>query len=166
MSVESGFPLVSFSYPYEVVGMLKIDLSVNTSRVWSIKKIRDEQKQIVILVCDAVQTPIVNTESQRTVLLLYEKDRSTTRSIQRADHTRLEVFVEILMESSEFGRGQGIDGTQWWQFTVFQLYTEVVRPVFRQSVSAAFAENVGEVVVMLWNVRKVNLLIIREFSGT
>ena len=82
------------------------------------------------------------------------------------DCTRLEVFVEILTESSEFSRGQGIDGTQWWQFTVFQLYTEVVRPVFRQSVSAAFAENVGEVVVMLWNVRKVNLLIIREFSGT
>ena len=65
------------------------------------------------------------------------------------DHTRLEVFIEILMESSEFGRGQGIDGTQWWQFTIFQLYTEVIRPVFRQSVSAVFAENVGKVVVML-----------------
>ena len=53
------------------------------------------------------------------------------------------------MESSEFGRGQGIDGTQWWQFTIFQLYTEVIRRVFRQSVSAVFAENVGKVVVML-----------------
>ena len=136
------------------------------SRAQSVKKIRDEWEWIAILACNAVQTPIVNTESQRTVLFLYKKDGSTTRSIQRADHTRLEVFVKILMESSEFGRGQGIDGTQWWQFTVFQLYTEVVRPVFRQSVSAAFAENVGEVVVMLWNVRKVNLLIIREFSGT
>ena len=81
------------------------------------------------------------------------------------DHTRLEVFVEILMESSKFGRGQGIDGTQWWQFTFFQLYMEVVRSVFRQSISAAFAENVGKVVVMLWNIRKVNLLIIREFSS-
>ena len=70
------------------------------------------------------------------------------------------------MESSEFGRGQGIDGTQWWQFTFFQFYTEVIRPVFRQSVSAAFTENISKVVVMLWNVRKVNLLIIREFSGT
>ena len=157
---------MSFSNPYEVVGMPKIDLGVNMSRARSIKKIRDEWEWIAILARDAVQTPVANTESQRTVLLLYEKDRSTTRSIQRADHTRLEVFVEILMESSEFGRGQGIDGTQWWQFTVFQLYTEVVRLVFRQSVSAAFAENVGEVMVMLWNVRKVNLLIIREFSGT
>ena len=70
------------------------------------------------------------------------------------------------MESSEFGRGQGIDGTQCWQFTVFQLYMEVIRLVFRQSVSTAFAENIGKVVVMLWNVRKVNLLIIREFSST
>ena len=156
---------MSFSDLYKVVGMLKIDLGVNTSRVQSIEKIRDEWEWIVILAHDAVQTPIVNTESQRTVLFLYEKDGSTTRSIRGVDHTRLEVFVKILTESSEFGRGQGIDGTQWWQFTVFQLYTEVERPVFRQSVSAAFAENVGEVVVMLWNVRKVNLLIIREFSS-
>ena len=36
---------------------------------------------------------------------------------------------------------------------------EVVRLVFRQSISMAFAENVGKVVVMLWNIRKVNLLI-------
>ena len=70
------------------------------------------------------------------------------------------------MESSEFGRGQGIDRTQWWQFAFFQLYMEVVRPVFRQSISAAFAENISKVMVMLWNIRKVNLLIIREFSGT
>ena len=166
MSAESGFPLVSFSDLYEVVGVPKIDLGVNTSRARSVEKIRDEWEWIAILARDAVQTPVVNIESQRTVLFLYEKDRSTTRSVRRADRTRLEVFVEILTESSEFGRGQGIDGTQWWQFTVFQLYTEVVRPVFRQSVSAAFAENVGEVMVMLWNIRKVNLLIIREFSGT
>ena len=146
--------------------MPKINLSVNMSRARSIEKIRDEWEWIAILVRDAVQTPVVNTESQRTVLFLYKKDRSTTRSIRRADRTRLEVFVEILTESSKFGRGQGIDGTQWWQFTVFQLYMEVVRPVFRQSVSMAFAENVSEVVVMLWNIRKVNLLIIREFSGT
>ena len=156
---------MSFSDPYEVVGVPKIDLGVNTSRARSIKKIRDEWEWIAILAHDAVQTPIVNTESQRTVLFLYKKDGSTTRSIQRVDHTRLEVFVEILTESSEFGRGQGIDGTQWWQFTIFQLYMEVIRPVFRQSISAAFAENVSEVVVMLWNVRKVNLLIIREFSS-
>ena len=81
VSVESGFPLMSFSDPYEVVGMPKIDLGVNMSRARSIEKIRDEWEWIAILVCDAVQTPIVNTESQRTVLFLYKKDRSTTRSI-------------------------------------------------------------------------------------
>ena len=111
-SVESGFPLMSISYPYKVVGMPKINLGVNTSRVQSIEKIRDEWKWIAILACDAVQTPIVNTELQRTILFLYEKDGSTTRSIQRADHTRLEVFIEILTESSEFSGGQGIDRTQ------------------------------------------------------
>ena len=63
--------------------MLEIEGSVDSSFTSSEEKVRDEWKQISILLGDFVETAVVHTELERAVLLVNEKDRGTMRRTSR-----------------------------------------------------------------------------------
>ena len=77
MSVEHSFPFVSRCNANKVVCVSKVDLGIDLSLVRCIKKVSTEWKQILILLCNFIESSIVDAKVKRTILFLDKEDGST-----------------------------------------------------------------------------------------
>ena len=67
--------------------MSKVDLSIDLSLARGIKKVSNEWKQILILLCNFIESSIVDAKAKRTILLLDEEDGSTEGQLQWLNST-------------------------------------------------------------------------------
>ena len=107
-SPESCFPLVSLRNPDQMVRMAEIDLRVNPSFTGTVEEVGNERKWVVVFLGDAIESPEIHTEAQRSILLLDEEDRSSMRRCGLADKSSGEVLVDELAERVEFSRRKGV----------------------------------------------------------
>ena len=45
-----------------------------------------------------------------------------------------------------------IDTAKWWCFAVFEINLQIIRTMRREFVSKSFREDVGKIVVLIWNI--------------
>ena len=57
--------------------MLKVDLGVDLSLAKHVEKVSNEWKRILILLCNFVESLIVDAKAKRTILFLDKEDGST-----------------------------------------------------------------------------------------
>ena len=69
---ECRLPLISLSDPDQVVSMAEVDFGIDPGLAGGVEKVGDEGKGIMVLFRDLVESPEVDTKSQRPVLLLDE----------------------------------------------------------------------------------------------
>ena len=82
--------------------MLEIEGSVDSSFTSGGEKVRDEQKRVLILLGDFVETMVVHTESERAILLVNKKDRGTMRRASRMDESSTKVVINELSGGLKF----------------------------------------------------------------
>ena len=80
------------------------------------------------------------------------------------DRTGLQIFVEILAESNEFGRRKRVDGTKRWELAVFKFDLEIVQTMIGKSICACLGEDIGKVVVVTGDTRQIYMLGVGEIS--
>ena len=85
-----------------MISVSEIKGSVDLSFTSGGKKVGDEQKQILILLGDFVETAVVHTELERAVLLANKKDRGTMRRTSRTYESSMKVVIDELSEGSKF----------------------------------------------------------------
>jgi hypothetical protein len=103
VSVEGGFPLIAWSNADEIVSTAEIDFGVDLRVAEVIEEVGNEGNGVTILLGDLVKATPVDTESERTVLLLDKKNGSTAVGLRLANKSSVEVLLEELSES--FGLG-------------------------------------------------------------
>ena len=111
VSAEGGFPLVTFSDTDEVVCMVEINPSVNMCFGRCIQEVRDEQKWVMILLSDFVESAEVNAEVESSILFVDEKDRGSMSEARLVDEPIVEVFIYESVEGAKLSRKEGADGT-------------------------------------------------------
>jgi hypothetical protein len=72
-----------------------------------------------------------------------------------SDETRSEIFVRKFSESLSLGFGKGVDLSQRKWSAFFEIDVQVVWSMRGEGVSSVLAENVGEFVILFWDVGKV-----------
>ena len=145
---EGCLPFISGGDPDEMIGVLEVDLGINSRGSGTVQEIGDEGERITVLFGDAVESAEVHAEPQRTILFLDKEDRSTMRRCRLADKAMAEIFVQEFAECLEFGRRQGVDRTWRGRLSFFQFNLQVVRPMRRKCASGNFAEHGGVFVVL------------------
>jgi hypothetical protein len=76
-SAKGGFIFIASSDPEKMVSVFEIKFSIDTCLSRGIEKVRDQQKQIAVLLGDAVKPTVVEAQPERTVLLPGEEDQSS-----------------------------------------------------------------------------------------
>jgi hypothetical protein len=82
--------------------MLEIKCSVDSGFTSGRKEVRDEQKRITIFLGDFVKALIVSTESERTIFLVYKKDRSAIRQTSRLNKFSSKVVINQFPKGLNF----------------------------------------------------------------
>src|SRR5215471_17808196 len=82
---ERSFPFMTFRYPHVIVSCPKVDLGEDLCLPQLVYEVSDKRERISILPCDLIEGAIVHTESKRAILLLYEKNGSSSRRARRAN---------------------------------------------------------------------------------
>jgi hypothetical protein len=78
---ESGLPLVSRSNSKKIVCSTKVEFGEDLGTAKTIKSLTDQRDGVPILDGNPVETPIIDAETKRTVLLLDEEDRRASRRL-------------------------------------------------------------------------------------
>ena len=79
--VEGGKPLVTFRNVDIVVTGAKIDLGEYFGRPQLIEKVANKWKRVSVLPSEPIELAVVDTESERPILLLGKEDRHTNRRV-------------------------------------------------------------------------------------
>jgi hypothetical protein len=90
----------------EVIGVLEIYFSINSSLTGRVEKIRNKRKRVSIFFRDFVESPIINAEAEGTILLFYKKDGSPMQRVGRADEFCPKIFIQKLSEGLHLGLGK------------------------------------------------------------
>jgi hypothetical protein len=75
----SGFPFVAFADSDEMIGMVEINLGIDTCLLGTLKEVGDARKRVEIFFGESVKTVEVDAEAESTVLLLAEQYWSFVR---------------------------------------------------------------------------------------
>ena len=70
--MEGGFLLVTFLNPDKVISVSEINFSEELGPVMTIKEVGDTGQWVVVLLCDFVEAPEVDTKPERTIFFLDE----------------------------------------------------------------------------------------------
>jgi hypothetical protein len=65
----------------------------------TVQKVGDERKRIAVLLGDIVKAAEINTESERSILLLDEEDGRTMRRTRRLDEAEVKILLEPISKS-------------------------------------------------------------------
>ena len=156
MSLEGGFPFVSFGNVDQMVCMSEVNLGVNMSLVGRIQEVGDEGKQISIFFRDFVESAEIYTEPEGAIFLFYKQDWRSVRRRHRADESISKVFINEFLQYFLFEFGQGIDGSYWRMGIFFQINPEVLRMVGSKCFCFGLAKNIGILMVFLQDGRAVD----------
>src|SRR5215469_2250092 len=106
---------------------------------------------VSILLGDLVQTSIIDTESQRAVLLFDEKNRSAGRGVRQSNESSANHVIEIFTENSELVLQHGIYGSVRRSGVGIKVNRMIVRSMGRHNLSFFLGEHISEVVVLRGN---------------
>jgi hypothetical protein len=108
-----------------MIGVAKVQFGVNARFSRSIEEIHDQRKRIVILLCDVIQSTIVDTKLETSVFLLSEENQRVVGGTRQIDEVHLVVFVEELLKCNQLGCGKGIDEANWRLSAINSLDLEI-----------------------------------------
>jgi hypothetical protein len=100
--VKGSFVFVTGGNSEQVIGVPEIQFGVNTCLSRCIEEIHDQRKRITILLRDAVQSTVVDTKPETSILLLSEEDRSTMGGTRWINEIHLQVPVKELLKCQKF----------------------------------------------------------------
>ena len=132
---QGCLPFVSFGYPNQVVSGPKVDLREDLGSRETIEKFIDPRERISTFLGDFVQSAIIDTEPKRTVLLLSEDDRRTSRRLRRANEAFGEVFVDKFLYELELSFGLFVERTIRCNGARFEIDLVIVQSSRRKGVS-------------------------------
>jgi hypothetical protein len=93
-----------------VVGPSEVDLGEELGLAQTIQQFADERERVLVLHCDAIEGSVVDAQAEGTVLLLDEKDGSTSWRLRWTDEALGEEVIDVLAKGGELDRGERIDG--------------------------------------------------------
>ena len=64
-----------------------------------------------------------------------------------------EIVIQKLSERVALAWTELIDTAKWWCFAVFEINLQIIRTMRREFVSKSFREDVGKIVVLIWNIK-------------
>ena len=83
--VESSFSFVSFSNMNKMVSVSEVEDCIDSSFSGSLKKVGNQQKRIVILFHDLIETLVIDTKMKGSIFLVNEEDRCAVRGRERSN---------------------------------------------------------------------------------
>ena len=128
--------------------MTEVQFSINACLSRSVKEIQNQRKWITILLHDSIQSPIINTKTEASILL-GEENGSSVHGTRQVNKSCFKILVDELMESGEFRQRKGVDVTDQRFLTINSFDLEVEFAMQREVVSLLLRENISEVVI-LW----------------
>jgi hypothetical protein len=87
--LKGGFPFISFLYLNSVVGIKEVEFAEYLGALESIKEFTNQWNRIMILDSNSIETLIIYTKSQSTILLRCKDDHGTCRAYRFPDVTFL-----------------------------------------------------------------------------
>jgi hypothetical protein len=90
---KGGFPFISFLYLNSVVGIKEVNLAEDLGTMELIKEFTNKQNRVAILDSKGIETLIIYTKSQGTILLRRKNDHGTCRAYGFPDVTFLQSIV-------------------------------------------------------------------------
>src|SRR6201999_4143677 len=100
-TLKRGLPFVAVGDANEIVAGFEVDLRKHLRSREAIEEFVDSREGIPILVCELVDTPIIDAEAKRTVLLLCKDDRSASGRLRGTNEPFGEVFVDKILDGLE-----------------------------------------------------------------
>jgi hypothetical protein len=138
--------------------MPKIELGVNPSLARGVQKICDEWKGVSVLSGNPIKTTVIDAESEGTVFLLSEENRSAMSRLGRINEASFEIFVDELAQRRKLGLRERVNVTDRWNLTVFSFNVKIVFSMRRKRVSFLLREDIGKLVVLGRESREVGFL--------
>ena len=132
--------------------MFEIKFGVISGFSGSIKEISNKRNRILVLLGYGIESSIVNTESESTVLLLDKEYWSSSRRTTRPDESVFEILVDEVTESLSFVRRELVYTAEWRSLAIFEFYLQIIRTMQRKLVSKSFREDIGKIMILSWNV--------------
>ena len=129
--------------------MLEISLGFG----WGVEEVRDEWNRISILASDGIETTVVHTKSESTTFLFDKEDGSSGERATWANEAVFEIVVQKPSECVSLAWTELIDTAEWWCFAVFEINLQIIRTMQREFVSKSFREDVGKIVILIWNIK-------------
>lgn len=102
-AAKGGFPFVSGSDSNEVVRAAQIELGKESSFGKSVEGFGDEREWVTVLESELVEAPIVDAETKGSVLLLDEKDGSSSGRRRVSNESLVEILLDENLQSVELG---------------------------------------------------------------
>jgi hypothetical protein len=92
------FPFFPSSHAEEIVSTSHVKLSELAGLGKSFKRLRHQRQWAAVWDGDLVQTAVIYTEAERTILFFDKKDRCTCRGLGTTYKPLVKVLSDILME--------------------------------------------------------------------
>ena len=112
-----------------------------------------QRNRIPILASDSIETTVVHTKSESTAFLFDEEDGSSGGRATWANEAVFEIIIQKLSECVGLAQAELIDTAEWWCFAVIEINLQIIRTMQREFVSKSFREDVGKIVVLIWNIK-------------
>ena len=111
--------------------MLEVEHSVDASLSGRLEKVGDEQKWILIFLCDFVEAAEIDAEAEGAILFTDEENRGTVWREGGSDKTAGQMFINEFMEGLKFSLRERKDQIYRRFSSVFKVDLEVIRTVRR-----------------------------------
>jgi hypothetical protein len=155
-SAEGGLPFFTFCNANKVIGMTKVDFRVGVGFPQGVEEVGDEGKGISVFLGDLVEPMVVHTQLETSVFFPHEEDRSSMRRVGGSDETVPNVVFNEGSEGTQFRQREGVHATRRRSLIFLKVDFEVIRAMFGECFRFTLAEDVGELVVFLWNTGEVD----------
>jgi hypothetical protein len=139
-----------------VIGVTKVDFGVGAGFPQGVEEVRDEGKRISVFLGDLVEPMVVHAQSETSVFFPHKEDRSSVWRVGGSDETAPNVVFNEGSEGTQLRWREGVHATRRRSLTFLKVDFEVIRVMFRECFRFTLAEDVGELVVFLWNTGEVD----------
>jgi hypothetical protein len=147
---ESGLPLVSRSNSKKIVCSTKVEFGEDLGTAKTIKSLADQRDGVPILDGNPVETPIIDAETKRTILLLDEEDRRASRRLGSSNKPLGEVVFKPFRQGLQLRLGQRVNRAEGWGLAGLELDRMItIRAMWGKSIRLGLGEGWKKVVI-LW----------------
>ena len=150
-TTEGCLPFISLGNADQIVSGFEIDLREDFRPRKSIEEFVDPGKRVAVPLGDFVESAIIHTETERSVLLLSENDRRTGWRLRGSNKTFGEVFIDEILDDLEFGFGLLVDRAVRRSGAGFEINSMIVRSSRRELVCELSGEDIGKVGIDGWD---------------